>query len=139
MWWSARLDMVCGMDDYPLPTGAGRAGGPSAIASYARSLLVAVGWYATIVAAVVVGALSVPAAPARACSPGFGCLPPGEGLFLVGVVFGVPVLAGLLITTSLVNVLVVRLARSAILAGTLSAVASVGVAGALTAIYLGTR
>lgn len=105
---------------------------------YGPSLLVACGWYVTVVAGFVVGTLSVPYTPTE-CS-GFGsCLSPGAGLLIVGAAVGVPVGAALLAVTALVTVPVVRGVRSAILAGTLSAVVSVAVAAVAAVAYAGVR
>ncbi|MDG4762250.1 hypothetical protein [Micromonospora sp. WMMD710] len=92
---------------------------------YGRSMAVAAGWYVTVIAAVAVGTTSVPSASQTDCSAWFSCLSPAESLALVGLVWGGPVLVGLLIVTALVSALVVRLIPSAVLAGTASAAVSI--------------
>ncbi|GAB3954430.1 hypothetical protein GCM10027614_61510 [Micromonospora vulcania] len=100
-------------------------------------MAVAFGWYATVVAALAVGTLSVPSAPQDDCTAMFSCLSPLEKLLLVGLFGGAPVLVGLLIVTAAVTALLVRRISSVVLSGTLSAVVS-GVACALVAgVYLG--
>lgn len=103
---------------------------------YGRSLLVAVGWYATLTAAVVVGTLSVPGQPEQDCSAVFSCLSPTERLLLAAL-WVVPALLGALIVTSIVNALVVRRITSAVLAGTLSVAITVPIGLAVAAAYLG--
>ncbi|MCF0097030.1 hypothetical protein [Micromonospora sp. MH99] len=101
---------------------------------YGRSMAVAAGWYVTAIAAMAVGTTSVPSAPHDDCAAWFSCLSPGESLVFVGLVWGTPVLLGLLVVTALVTALVVRLVPSAVLAGTTAAALSVGVCAAA---YLG--
>ncbi|MFF0229461.1 hypothetical protein [Micromonospora sp. NPDC005254] len=98
---------------------------------YGRSMAVASGWYVTAIAAMAVGTTSV---PHDDCAAWFSCLSPGESLVFVALVWGTPVLLGLLVVTALVTALVVRLVPSAVLAGTTAAVLSVGVCAA---VYLG--
>ncbi|MEU7923087.1 hypothetical protein ACGFIP_23370 [Micromonospora zamorensis] len=100
---------------------------------YGRSVAVASGWYVTVGAAVAVGLASVPSPPPTDCSAWFSCLSPGESLALVMLVWGGPVLAGLLVVTALVAALVVRLVPSAVLAGTLSALITVTICAAVYA------
>ncbi|MFC0503228.1 hypothetical protein [Micromonospora costi] len=106
---------------------------------YGRSLAVASGWYATAIAAVVVGTMSVPDPPPRDCSALFSCLTPAESLALAGLVWGAPVLAGMLVVTAVVNAVVVRRVASAVLAGTLSVAVTVAVAATAAGVYLGGR
>ncbi|MEV4821136.1 hypothetical protein [Micromonospora sp. NPDC049274] len=101
---------------------------------YGRSMAVASGWYVTATAAMAVGTTSVPSAPRDDCGAWFSCLSPGESLVFVGLVWGAPVLLGLLGVTALVAALVVRVIPSAVLAGTTSAALSVGLCAAA---YLG--
>ncbi|MEU4334568.1 hypothetical protein AB0F59_08075 [Micromonospora lupini] len=98
---------------------------------YGRSMAVASGWYGTAIAALAVGTTSVPSAPRDDCSAWFSCLSPGESLVFVGLVWGAPVLLGLLGVTALVAALVVRVTTSAVLAGTTSAALGVGLCAAV--------
>ncbi|MEV4658476.1 hypothetical protein [Micromonospora sp. NPDC049301] len=111
--------------------------GTGARERYGRSMAVAFGWYVTAIAAVVVGTTSVPSPPRQDCSAMFSCLSPMESLALAGLIWGGPVLVGLLIVTAVVNALVVRRVTSAVLAGTLSVAASVAVCSVVAAAYLG--
>ncbi|SIN18334.1 hypothetical protein [Micromonospora cremea] len=111
--------------------------GTGARERYGRSMAVAFGWYATAIAAVVVGTTSVPSAPRQDCSAMFSCLSPLESLALAGLVWGGPVLVGLLIVTAVVNALVVHRITSAVLAGTLSVAVSGAVCAVVAAAYLG--
>ncbi|MCO1598059.1 hypothetical protein M8C17_23190 [Micromonospora sp. RHAY321] len=104
---------------------------------YGRSMAVAFGWYATVIAAVVVGTTSVPSAPREDCSAMFSCLSPLESLALAGLFWGAPVLLGLLIVTAVVNALAVRRITSAVLAGTLSVAVSAAVGTVVAGAYLG--
>ncbi|MET8349985.1 MULTISPECIES: hypothetical protein [unclassified Micromonospora] len=104
---------------------------------YGPSMAVAFGWYATAIAAVVVGVNSVPSAPRRDCSAMFSCLSPMESLALAGLVWGGPVLVGLLIVTAVINALLVRRITSPVLAGTLSVAVSLAVCAVVAAAYLG--
>jgi hypothetical protein len=110
--------------------------------SYGGSLLVALGWYATIIGAYVVGSLSVPWRPSTDCTAMFSCVSPATGLLLVGMVLGLPVLGGLTVVTAVVTVPIARRVRSVLLAGTASAAASAAVSavlGAVYVVYLGLR
>ncbi|MBQ0901721.1 hypothetical protein [Micromonospora sp. U21] len=111
--------------------------GTGARERYGRSMAVAFGWYATAIAAVVVGTTSVPSAPRQDCSAMFSCLSPLESLALAGLVWGGPVLVGLLIVTAVVNALVVRHVSSVVLAGTVSVAVTAPVCAVVAAIYLG--
>jgi len=104
-------------------------------------VLVAVGWYATVAGGLVVGTLGVPTQTSeqQECSAMFSCLSPGEGLLLFGILFGLPILTGLVIAAAAVTVPIARRIGSPILAGTLSAASSAAVVGALGAMYLGAR
>ena len=90
-------------------------------ASFGLSLLVALGWYATVAGAVVVGRSGIPPAPERDCSAFFSCLTPLEELALFAIV-GAPLVAGLLLCTAAVTALLTRRVASSILAGSLSSV-----------------
>ncbi|WBB66642.1 hypothetical protein [Micromonospora sp. WMMD812] len=105
---------------------------------YGQSLAVATGWYATAVAALAVGTLSVPNAPPQDCSAIFSCLSPGETLAVVALVWGAPVFVALMIVTAVVTALVARRVASAIVAGTLSAAVAVAVC-AVAAAAIGGR
>jgi hypothetical protein len=109
---------------------------PPRRASYGLSLLVALAWYATVIAAVLLGRSGIPAAPNRDCSEAFNCLTPQEELALL-VIFGAPILAGLLFTTLVVTGVLARRVPSSILAGTLSALGSVGVMAVVGAVWQG--
>ncbi|WP_406078398.1 hypothetical protein [Micromonospora sp. NBC_00858] len=104
---------------------------------YGRSMAVAFGWYATAIAAVVVGTTSVPSAPRQDCSAMFSCLSPLESLALAGLFWGGPVLVALLIVTAVVDALLVRRIPSVVLAGTLSVAVSVAVGVVVAGAYLG--
>jgi len=105
-------------------------------ASFGWSLLVALGWYATVIAAAVVGWLGIPVAPNRDCSAMFSCLTRLEEIQLLVFLFGGPVLAGLL-STLVFTGLLARWVPSSILTGTLSTLGSVVVAVAGGAVWLG--
>ncbi|WP_435206235.1 hypothetical protein [Micromonospora sp. bgisy143] len=97
-------------------------------------MAVATGWYVTAVAAVAVGTTSVPSRPVGDdCAAWFGCLSPGESLAFVALVWGAPVLVGLLFVTALVAALAARLIPSAVVAGTASAGLSLTLCGAVLA------
>ena len=108
-------------------------------ASFGRSLLVALGWYGSVIAAVVVGWSGIPAAPDRDCSTVLSCLTPLQAVGLGLMVFGVPVLAALLVSTLVVTRLLARRVPSPVLTGTLSALGSVVVLAAVGAVWQGVR
>ncbi|HEU4422619.1 MAG TPA: hypothetical protein VFR67_08765 [Pilimelia sp.] len=116
---------------------AGSSGRSSFGARYGRSLLVAFGWYVTLVVATAVGMLSVPSAPQDDCSAMFACMSPVAGLVLVGIVYGAPVLTVLLVMTALLAGVSARSIRSAVLAGSLSAVAGIALTGGVVIAYVG--
>jgi len=99
-------------------------------ASFWLSLLVALGWYVTIIAAVLVGGSGLPAAPDRDCSAVFSCQTLQEEFGLMVIFFGGPILAGLLFSTLVVTGLLARRVPSPILTGTLSTLGSVVVVAA---------
>ncbi|NBE79919.1 hypothetical protein [Micromonospora rubida] len=107
-------------------------------ASFGLSALVALGWYATAIAAVFVGRSGMPATPNQDCSAAFSCLTPQEEIGLM-LILGAPVLAGLLITTLVIIGLLARRVPSSILAGTLSALGSAAVAVVVGAVWQGAR
>jgi len=102
--------------------------------SFGLSLLVALGWYATAVGAIVVGRSGVPAAPDRYCPGFFGCLTPLEQLALFAIV-GAPLIAGLLAYTAAATALLARWIPSPILAGSLSALSGVLAVAMATAVW----
>jgi len=112
--------------------------GASRWASFGLSLLVALGWYATVIAAVLVGRLGIPAAPDQDCSAVFSCLRPQEEIVLI-VILGGPILVGLLVSTLMVAGLLARLIRSPILIGTLATVGGVVVVAVAGAVWQGVR
>ncbi|KIR65645.1 hypothetical protein TK50_09780 [Micromonospora haikouensis] len=95
--------------------------------SFGSSLLVALGWYVTVFAAVFVGSAGVPTNPNQDCSVIFACLTPQEGFVLAAIV-GAPVLAAMLLTTLAITALLARRVPSPALAGTLSVSITVGLA-----------
>jgi hypothetical protein len=107
-------------------------------ASFGLSLLVALGWYATVISAVFVGRSGIPAAPRTDCSAMFSCLTPQEEIGLL-VLVGGPVLAGLLVCTLVVTGLLARLIPSPIVTGTLSVLGSVVVVAVIGAVWQGAR
>ncbi|TDC84235.1 hypothetical protein E1193_06585 [Micromonospora sp. KC606] len=107
-------------------------------ASFGLSVLVALGWYATVITAIFVGWSGVPAAPNRDCSAMFSCLTPQEEIGLM-VILGGPILAGLLVSTLVVTGLLARLVPSSILTGTLSALGGVVVVAVAGAVWQGVR
>ncbi|MEU0549089.1 hypothetical protein [Micromonospora sp. NPDC005979] len=101
---------------------------------YGRSMGVAAGWYVTAIAAVAVGTTSVPSTPVDDdCAAWFSCLSPGESLAFVALVWGAPIFVGVMFVTALVAALAVRLVPSAVVAGTLAAVVSLTLCGAVLA------
>ncbi|MEV0721082.1 hypothetical protein [Asanoa sp. NPDC050611] len=107
-------------------------------ASFGLSLLVALGWYATVIAAVVVGQSGIPAAPDRDCSAMFSCLAPQDGIVLILIV-AAPVLAVLALCTVVVAALLTRVSRSPILVGTLSTVGGIAVVAVVGTVWQGVR
>ncbi|GAA3776562.1 hypothetical protein GCM10022225_75650 [Plantactinospora mayteni] len=107
-------------------------------ASFGLSLLVALGWYTTVLAAVFVGHAGIPATPNRDCAAVFSCMTPQEELGLL-VILGGPILAGLLFSTLVVTGLLARRVPSSILTGTLSALGSVVVVAVAGAVWQGLR
>ncbi|WP_431904996.1 hypothetical protein [Micromonospora carbonacea] len=95
--------------------------------SFGSSLLVAFGWYATVLAAIFVGRAGVPTNPNRDCSAAFDCLEPQEE-FLLAAIIGAPVLAAMLLTTLAITAPLARRVPSPALAGTLSVSITVGLA-----------
>ena len=96
------------------------------------------GWYATVIAAVLVGWSGIPAAPNRDCSAIFSCLTPREEIVLI-LIFTAPIVGVLLCCTVVVTGLLVRRFSSSILTGTLSALGSVGVLAVVGAVWQGLR
>ena len=108
------------------------------LASFGLSLLVALGWYVTVTAAVFVGRWGIPAEPDRNCSVLFSCLTPQDEIILL-VILGAPIFAGLLFSTLLVAGLLARWISSPIVAGTLSALVSVVAVAAAGILWHGAR
>ncbi|WP_431976323.1 hypothetical protein [Micromonospora haikouensis] len=106
--------------------------------SFGPSLLVALGWYATVAAALFVGLVGVPANPNRDCSAAFACLTPQEG-FVVAAILYAPVFAAMLLITAAITVPLARRVSSPVLAGTLSVSITVGVAVVVAGIWQGAR
>ena len=84
----------------------------------------ALGWYATVIAAILVGRAGIPVAPDRDCSAVFSCMTPGQEVILLMIIAG-PVVVALLIITLPVTALLARWIPSSIVTGTLSALGSV--------------
>lgn len=101
----------------------------SSRASYGRSVLVAVGWYATVAGAVLVGWADLPVPPNRDCSQMFSCMTPLQTVVLFAIVLGAPVFGVLLAMTLLIAAPLARRVASSVLAGTLPALASTVLAG----------
>ncbi|WP_157408603.1 hypothetical protein [Actinoplanes sp. N902-109] len=110
---------------------------PNRRAPYGLSVLVAVGWYATVLTAVVVGTLQT--STERSCddAPSW-CFTPEQGIG-IGLVVASPFLLVLVLCTLPVAALCTRLVSSAPLAGTLSAVVAGAVVAALAALLLAAR
>lgn len=98
-------------------------------------MLVAVGWFATAVAAVAVGQWSVPEPPDRECVYIGDCVSPLDLLPAIVIVLGVPMLLILLAVTAGVR----RLPIPVPLAGTVSAAVTVVVLAACVALYQAAR
>jgi hypothetical protein len=105
-------------------------------ASFGLSVLVALGWYVTVIAAVFVGWSGIPDAPSRDCSGLFSCLTAQQEINLV-LILGGPILAGLLFSTLVVTGLLARRVPSSIVTGTLSALGSVVVVAVAGAVWQG--
>jgi hypothetical protein len=108
-------------------------------ASFGLSLLVALGWYATLTAAVLVGWSGIPAAPDRDCSAAFSCLTRLQTVGLLAIALGGPVLMGLLSCTFVVTGLLARRLPSSILTGTLSVLGAVAIVAVVGAVWHGVR
>src|SRR5947208_2705554 len=104
-------------------------------ASFGLSFLVALGWYSTVIAAVLVGWSGIPQAPQRDCSVMFSCLTPLQQIFLLMIAVGGPVLAGVLFSALVLTGLLARRVPSPILAGTLAALGSVVVVAVVGAVW----
>lgn len=109
---------------------------PPRRASFGLSLSVALGWYVTAIAVIYVWRSATPTTPDRDCSAAFSCLTPGEEVALL-LIFGAPVLLGLLVSTLLATAVLVRRLSSPILTGTLSALASIALVGVVSALWQG--
>ncbi|GAA0930228.1 hypothetical protein Vau01_051030 [Virgisporangium aurantiacum] len=106
---------------------------------FRSSLLVALGWYVVVPAAVLVAWSGLPVAPGRDCSAMFSCLSPVEqvGLFMIFV--GLPVLLGAAVVTVAVAALLARVVRWPVVTGTVSALCGVVGVAALVAAGQGFR
>jgi hypothetical protein len=104
-------------------------------APFGASMLVAVGWFVTVGAALAVGEWSVPEQPDLECAS-FGC-----GLSLLDFLPAIVVLAGtpLMLLLMAVTAGVRRLPVPAAVAGTLSAVATLAVVAAGATLYTAAR
>ncbi|WP_189040706.1 hypothetical protein [Micromonospora sonchi] len=98
----------------------------------------ALGWYATVIAAVLVGRAGIPVAPDRDCAAVFSCMTPGQEVILLMIIAG-PVLVALLIITLPVTALLARWVSSSIVTGTLAALGSVVAAAAVGMLWHGGR
>jgi hypothetical protein len=91
-------------------------------APYGLSVLVALGWYAVVLAAVIVGEFQV--AGEHSCvNASSWCFTPGQGM-AIGLVLASPFLLGMVVGAFLLAIPIARLVPSAPLAGTLSALAA---------------
>jgi hypothetical protein len=107
---------------------------PPRRASFGLSVLVALGWFVAAFAALIVGRSAVPATPAQNCSLVFSCLTPIEEAEFYAMFYGLPILVGLIVVTTVVTALLGRRVPSPLLIGSLSALCSlVVVAGILAA------
>jgi hypothetical protein len=106
-------------------------------ADYGLSFLVALGFYASVVGAFVVGAVSLPVAPQSEDCAGF-CFSPALTM-VVFLVFAVPYAIGLLLLTLVILVPVVRLTRSPLLAGAVSGGAGLAITGMVVLSIVGSR
>ncbi|GAA3456377.1 hypothetical protein GCM10018962_82110 [Dactylosporangium matsuzakiense] len=95
-------------------------------ASFGLSMLVALGWYVTVIAANYAGHSQIPTAPVRDCGEIFSCLSPAQELMLL-LLFAGPLLAALLLCTAGLSLLFARLVPSSVLAGSAAAAGSVAV------------
>ncbi|GGN60169.1 hypothetical protein GCM10010112_16130 [Actinoplanes lobatus] len=103
-------------------------------ASYRTTALVGLGWLVTVVAAVIAGA--VQSAGEQTCDDATSwCLTPGEAAVL-GLALASPVLLAMIIIVLVLAGPFARRLPSAPLAGTLTAVVAVPVAGALGGLVL---
>lgn len=108
-------------------------------ASFGSSLLVALGWYATVIAAAITAADGIPEAPRNDCGTFAACLSPMAATGLALAVVGVPVLGLLVVATLAVTAFTTRLTGSSIVAGTLAAVGGVVLAAAIGGAWLAVR
>jgi hypothetical protein len=108
-------------------------------ASFGSSVLVALGWYATVLAAVFVALDGIPEAPRTDCATFAGCMTPMQATGLALAVVGLPVLIVVVAVTLAVTAGTVRLTGSSIVAGTLAAAGSAVVAAGIGAAFLAAR
>jgi hypothetical protein len=116
----------------PEPSEAGAA----RWASYGWTVLVAIGWYVTVLAALVLGKAQV---PGHGCAnaPGL-CFEPLAGLIML-LVLASPFLLGMLVCALVLAIPINDMTSSPPLAGTLSAVSGILLAAAIAALILGVR
>ena len=112
---------------------------PPRRASFGLSVLVALGWFAVAIAAVLAGRSGVPAAPKQDCSLVFSCLTPVQEAELVLMFFGAPVVLGVLVVTAAITALLGRRMSSPVLIGALSALCSLVVVAGIVAVWHGGR
>ena len=130
----SRLCEIRGMDGVDAPR---RASFGVALRS---SLLVALGWYVVVPAAVLVALSGIPTAPPHEdCSAFLSCLSPAEEFRLIAMFFALPVLAGVVVATVVVTALLARHVRSPVVTGTLSALFGAVGAVAVAALDVGVR
>jgi hypothetical protein len=102
-------------------------------------LLVILGWYATVIAAIFVGVTGLPEPPRTDCSAMFSCISRGAGLALVGAIVGVPFFLGSFVIATITVILLMRRLRSAVVAGTIAAAVGIGAVGLGIVVWAGMR
>lgn len=110
-------------------------------AGYGQGFLVALGLYGILGLAVFAGDLSLPPVeppPSEACVSFGSCPSRSQGALMIAVVTA-PVWLGGLVLTLVLLAFAVRLTRSGIVAGVMTAFAVLGAGGLVTLVYLGTR
>jgi hypothetical protein len=97
---------------------------------FGGGLLVALGWYATLIAAAVVAGLGSPTRPStpQDCDVSFNCGSSSVRFAVVlAIVFGLPLLFTLTAVAMLMLAWLVRVLPSALVAGTIAAWSSLGI------------
>jgi hypothetical protein len=111
-------------------------------ARYSASLLVAIGWFVTVVVSAILGNVTLPDKPrdptADECQAAFSCLSRAQTVEF-GLLLSTPVLMGLLLVTMLLLIGLTRVFRSALLAGSAGAAGSMAIAGCVLFAWLGSR